>query len=74
MIAEDWGDGMVGDLKVTDSRGYGTYKNANSMAGFATASSLLKSTTTKTSSINSVLNKYEVRSLLLFICYVDCFL
>ena len=73
-IAEDWGDGMVGDLKVTDSRGYGTYKNANSMAGFATASSLLKSTTTKTSSINSVLNKYEVRSLLLFVCYVDCFL
>ena len=64
LIANDWGDGMVGDLQVTDPRGRSKDSNTtNLMTGFTKASSLLKSSSTKKSSINSLLNKYEVRLL-----------
>ena len=63
LIANDWGDGMVGDLQVTDPRGRIEDSDANFMSGFTKASSLLKSSSTKKSSINSLLNKYEVRVL-----------
>ena len=57
-IANDWGDGYVGDLMVTDSSSKRNF--GGNMGGFTTASSLMKKGNGK-SSIRSVLNKYEVR-------------